>query len=73
MRSNLTEQLDLDRYHEQLYFVQNGDSLITKDAKIKYSGKYNIDHSIFVYAQFNSNLKEYWISKDLPMLNEMKF
>ena len=73
LKSTLTEKLDLDLYHEQLYFIQNGNSLIKKEAKIKYPGKYNLDHSIFVYAQFNTNLKEYWITKDLPMLNEMKY
>jgi len=73
LKTNLTDKLDLNLYLEQLYFVQNGTQLIKKDAKIKYPGKYNLDHSIFVYAQYNTNLKEYWMIKDLPMLNEMKF
>ena len=44
LKTNLTENLDLDKYLEQLYFIQNGNLLIKKDDKIKIPGKFNIDH-----------------------------
>ena len=44
LKSNLTPNLDLSKYLEQLYFVQNGDLLMKKDAKIKIPGKFNLDH-----------------------------